>query len=144
KMFSRAVEYECIQAIYMLGTMYYNGLGVSKNLKKAIEFFEGCSSRGHSDASAILAEIYEIAPDFKNLKLADHYTQLSREQKQRNGGVVEDYGFDMPGRYREESSVAKPNRLLLFETWMVLIIVVFYFVHKVRPDLIQKLLDLIM
>jgi TPR repeat protein len=91
----------------MLGTMYYKALGVKQNLKEAVYFLEECSSRGHSDASEILARIYSTAFDLKDPKLADYYEQLSREQKKHNGGVVEDYGFDIDNRCTGESSKEK-------------------------------------
>jgi hypothetical protein len=113
KMFTIGSDsYECTQAKYMLGTMYYKALGVKQNLKEAVYFLEECSSRGHSDASEVLARIYSAASDIKDPKLADYYDQLSREQKKHNEGVVEDYGFDID-RYTEESSKEKSRKSFL-------------------------------
>ncbi|MBR6902145.1 MAG: sel1 repeat family protein, partial [Synergistaceae bacterium] len=44
-------------AQYNIGSLYENGLGVKKNYKKAIEWYEKAAAQGHKDAQARLKEL---------------------------------------------------------------------------------------
>ncbi len=43
-----------------LGLMYKNGHGVSKDYKRAGEWFQKAANQGHDDAQAFLGTMYEV------------------------------------------------------------------------------------
>lgn len=63
-----------MHAQLLLGYMYTDGLGVSKNKSKGISFFEKAASQGSSDAQYTLGEIFRTGDGTsKNLKRAFQY-----------------------------------------------------------------------
>lgn len=59
KYFELAIEEDgALQAQYMIGLLYLDGLGVKKSLKKAEEMFLNASKIGNRRAECMLAKIY--------------------------------------------------------------------------------------
>ena len=51
-----------IEAQSMLGVMYYNGLGVTENNKRAYELFKKAAEQGNADARFNLGNMYLYSP----------------------------------------------------------------------------------
>ena len=58
KYYTMAAEQNNPIALNNLGSLYFNGIGTPKNIKKALEMFKKASNLGNSDASVNLAFIY--------------------------------------------------------------------------------------
>lgn len=58
KYYTMAAEQNDPIALNNLGSLYFNGIGTQKNIKKALEMFKKASILGNSDASVNLAFIY--------------------------------------------------------------------------------------
>lgn len=56
-------------ACFNLGCLYYKGLGVNKNIKEAIKYFEEASSKNYLDAKKVLVEIYKEKEFYNEKKL---------------------------------------------------------------------------
>lgn len=55
------------EAQYMLGTIYYDGAGVRKNIGEAEKWFRKAALQGHSDAQNELGVLYSMGDgDWKN------------------------------------------------------------------------------
>ena len=54
----RAAEAGSVHALYAMGTLYASGLGVSKNVQEAADWYLKASNAGHGKASATLGVIY--------------------------------------------------------------------------------------
>jgi len=65
-----------ITGLNNLGTLYYNGLGISRNISKAIELFTKSAKLGNNEAATNLAFIYISGNDTeKNIPLGIKYFQ---------------------------------------------------------------------
>lgn len=55
--FTKCLDYKSEEAMYYLGKIYQNGLGVTKDPQKARKFFEDATLLGHIDSMTEFAEI---------------------------------------------------------------------------------------
>lgn len=53
--FQKAAKYDDPEALYMLGTLYYDGKGVQKDTKKGLELYVKAAEAGQPDAQMIVA-----------------------------------------------------------------------------------------
>lgn len=73
KSYQKSVMASCLaskdkaEAQYMLGTIYYDGAGVRKNIGEAEKWFRKAALQGHSDAQNELGVLYSMGDgDWKN------------------------------------------------------------------------------
>lgn len=58
KLFRPLAEQGDLEAQNYLGVQYYLGLGVAKDYKKAVEWYEVAAKKGHADAQRNLGDMY--------------------------------------------------------------------------------------
>ncbi|WP_104690173.1 SEL1-like repeat protein, partial [Helicobacter felis] len=61
-------------ALEGLGTLYYTGVGVKKNKRKAIELFEQEGKLGYGNGYRVLADMFRT----KDIKKSEHYLELCK------------------------------------------------------------------
>jgi len=77
-----------VNAQFSLGYMYQNGLGIDKNISKAIDRYTRAAKQGNKDSQAILGEIYFASKDYeKSIK----WNKLAAKQ----GSSTSQYGLGL-------------------------------------------------
>ena len=78
KSYQKSVMASCLaskdkaEAQYMLGTIYYDGAGVRKNIGEAEKWFRKAALQGHSDAQNELGVLYSMGDgEWKNCDEAE-------------------------------------------------------------------------
>lgn len=74
-------EYGETQAQFQVGMRYYNGMGVNKDLDKAIEWFKKSAKAGHQEAAYYLGLIYLQKRSEKNPDLKTWYKSVEVDPK---------------------------------------------------------------
>ena len=65
---------------YELGNLYYDGLGLKKDIEKALDWYNKAADNNCSDALYKLGEIYEQGKNVKkNIKMALKYYKKIRK-----------------------------------------------------------------
>lgn len=68
--FTKAADMGSTVAMYKLGVMYYNGLGVTKDISVTLEWLEKAANHGNVYSMSILASIYEALGKSSSDKVA--------------------------------------------------------------------------
>ncbi len=101
------------RAMYALGSMYSDGQGVEKNLKKSFELFSEAAKNGRADAMYKLGLMYEKGMGLKqNPKKAVRYYQKSAKK----GYPLSQYRF---GLMYEKGLAVKQNPINAY-AWLVI------------------------
>lgn len=101
------------RAMYALGSMYSEGQGVEKDLKKSFELFSEAAKNGRSDAMYKLGLMYELGLGIKqNTKKAVRYYQKSAKK----GYPLAQYRF---GLMYEKGLGVKQNSINAY-AWLVI------------------------
>ena len=60
RLYTLATEKEDPEAMYLLGTLFDQGVGVSQNYEKAFDWYERAAARGHAEAMNCLGVFYTL------------------------------------------------------------------------------------
>lgn len=91
KLYKQAIKLGCLPAYTRIGRMYYYGLGVTENHKKALEWFKEGVKKGAYDCYEELAGMF-----WRNKKIEDFhkaYRLLFRDRKNKRNAIIEDFSY---------------------------------------------------
>ena len=101
KWFRLAAEQDCMLAMFDIGTIYENGLGVERDFKEAIKWYALAAEHGDREAEDIMKELCEEEAHHSNVRIVGTIQAVANDDKQFNDAFNSAGGWFILTQYEE-------------------------------------------